>query len=397
MDWPIAPEARSPVDEAAERARESRAFFTNDDAPCDRPGVIASAPPEPPQEPRFPHLRRQIAVAIFAGAAVGLVAYGWATSSGRNGESVSAHVPPAANRAAAINLPPPNLLRPLSPQEATKENADRPFVSRPDTAAARFVLHADAADRERAVTCLAQAAYYEASGEGVDGERAVAQIVLNRVHHPGFPSTVCGVVYQGGDRTTGCQFSFVCDGSMQRVPVPALWTRSREIAEQALAGKVFAPVGHATHYHADYVLPYWADSLDKSVQLGHHIFYRLRSIYGDARAFSQRYGGAEPQVRLPGTAVIVAPTAPVSQQLANVLMGDGVEGLSRNVEKASIAQRVPLLVDSSSGTLLADSGGAGHRDREPKSSGDCQTSADRKQLTPLSADNVRASADTGGC
>jgi spore germination cell wall hydrolase CwlJ-like protein len=396
MDWPIAPEARSPVDEAAERARESRASFTNDDAACDGLGIIASAPPEPPQKPRFPHLRRQIAVAIFAGAAVGLVAYGWATSSGRNGESVSAHVPPAANSAAAINLPPPNLLRPLSPAEATKENADRPFVSRPDTAAARFVLHADAADRERAVTCLAQAAYYEASGEGVDGERAVAQIVLNRVHHPGFPSTVCGVVYQGGDRATGCQFSFVCDGSMQRVPVPALWTRSREIAEQALAGKVFAPVGHATHYHADYVLPYWADSLDKSVQLGHHIFYRLRSIYGDSRAFSQRYGGTEPQVRVPGAAVVIPPAA-VTQQLANALISDGVEGLSKNIEKASPTPHSALLVDSSSGTLLADSGGAGQGDREPKSSGDCQTSADRKQLTPLSADNVRASADNKGC
>jgi spore germination cell wall hydrolase CwlJ-like protein len=305
-------------------------------------------------------------------------------------------VPPAANTAAATNLPPPNLLRPLSPQEATKENSDRPFVSRPDTAAARFVLHADAADRERALTCLAQAVYYEASGEGIDGERAVAQIVLNRLHHPGFPSTVCGVVYQGGDRTTGCQFSFVCDGSMQRIPIPTLWSRSREIAEQALAGKVFAPVGHATHYHADYVLPYWADSLDKSVQLGHHIFYRLRSIYGESRAFSQRYGGTEPQVRVPGAALVIPPAA-VTQQLANALISDGVEGLSKNIEKASPTPHSALLVDSSSGTLLADSGGAGHGDREPKSSGDCQTSADRKQLTPLSADNVRASADNKGC
>jgi len=396
MDWPIAPEARSPVDEAAERARESRASFTNDDAPCDGPGIIASAPPEPPQEPRLPHLRRQIAVAIFAGAAVGLVAYGWATSSGRNGESVSAHVPPAANSAAAINLPPPNLLRPLSPEEAAKQNSDRPFVSRPDTAAARFVLHADAADRERAVTCLAQAAYYEASGEGVDGERAVAQIVLNRVHHPGFPSTVCGVVYQGGDRATGCQFSFVCDGSMQRVPVPALWTRSREIAEQALAGKVFAPVGHATHYHADYVLPYWADSLDKSVQLGHHIFYRLRSIYGESRAFSQRYGGTEPQVRVPGAAVVIPPAA-VTQQLANALISDGVEGLSKNIEKASPTPHSPLLMDSSGGTLLADSGGVIPKVPKVQRSDDCPASTDAKHLEPLGANDMRASVDRAGC
>ena len=396
MDWPIAPEARSRVDEGAERARESRALFANDDAPPDELSIIASAPPERPQEPRSPPLRRRIAVAILAGAAVGLVAYGWATSSGRNGESVSAHVPPAANTAAATNLPPPNLLRPLSPQEATKENSDRPFVSRPDTAASRFVLHADAADRERALTCLAQAVYYEASGEGIDGERAVAQIVLNRLHHPGFPSTVCGVVYQGGDRTTGCQFSFVCDGSMQRIPIPTLWSRSREIAEQALAGKVFAPVGHATHYHADYVLPYWADSLDKSVQLGHHIFYRLRSIYGDSRAFSQRYGGTEPQVRVPGAAVVIPPAA-VTQQLANALMSDGVEGLTNDVEKASSAPRPPLLVDSSSGTLLADAGTPAPRPRKQKSSDECAASADRKQLAPLGANEMRSSDEGAGC
>jgi hypothetical protein len=94
---------------------------------------------------------------------------------------------------------------------------------------------------------------------------------------------------------------------MQRIPVPSLWNRSREIAQQALAGHVFAPIGHATHYHADYVLPYWADSLDKSVQIGRHIFYRLRNSLGDSRSFFQRYGGTEPEVRQPGATVVIPP------------------------------------------------------------------------------------------
>src|SRR6478672_9025686 len=164
-----------------------------------------------------------------------------------------------------LNLPPPDLLRPLSPEEAAKENSERPFVKRPDSAAAKFVLKAGGDNREKALNCLTQAVYYEAASEGPDGERAVAQIVLNRMHHPGYPASVCGVIYQGSERGTGCQFTFTCDGSLLRTPAPALWTRARKIAEESLDGKVFATVGHATHYHADYVLPYWADSLDKTV------------------------------------------------------------------------------------------------------------------------------------
>jgi spore germination cell wall hydrolase CwlJ-like protein len=396
MDSQIATHARYRAQGSNDVRTEGRLFFGADDQPCDRSETAACALKAQRKERRAPRRRAAVGLLLVAGAG-SLIAYGSVMMSGRNGRAASPHSGlPATNRTAVINLPPPNLLRPLSPQEATKENADRPFVSRPDTAAARFVLHADAADRERAVTCLAQAAYYEASGEGVDGERAVAQIVLNRLHHPGFPSTVCGVVYQGGDRPTGCQFSFVCDGSMQRVPVPALWTRSREIAEQALAGKVFAPVGHATHYHADYVLPYWADSLDKSVQLGHHIFYRLRSIYGESRAFSQRYGGTEPQVRVPGAAVVIPPTA-ATQQLANALMSDGVEGLSKDIEKASPTPHSPLLVDSSSGTLLADSGGVIPRPPKAQRPGDCPASTDAKHLEPLGANDMRASVDRAGC
>ena len=97
---------------------------------------------------------------------------------------------------------------------------------------------------------------YEA-GDDPAGQRAVAQVVLNRVRHPAFPKTVCGVVFEGQDRTTGCQFTFSCDGALTRwSPSPALWTAARQIATAALTGTVYRPVGYATHYHTDWVVPY---------------------------------------------------------------------------------------------------------------------------------------------
>jgi len=323
----FAPTAEAPSRPAdgGERGRQhaERLFGSSDDQPRSLYLVENKRPAARPRS--FPRRRRGQVVATLLGIAAIALVFGLVLRIGHNRQpSITRVLPSATPRGAAImNLPPPNLLRPLSAEEATKENAERPFVARSDSPAARFVLRADADDRTRAVTCLAQAVYYEAAGEGTDGGRAVAQVVLNRLHHPGYPSTICGVVYEGADRPSGCQFSFTCDGSMQRVPIPWLWTRSREIAEQALAGKVFAPVGHATHYHADYVLPFWADSLDKSVQIGHHIFYRLPSIFGEARAFSQRYGGTEPAVREPGAAVVL-PATGATEQLATALITDGL-------------------------------------------------------------------------
>ena len=91
-------------------------------------------------------------------------------------------------------------------------------------------------DRTRALECLTAAIYYEAASEPDQGQRAVAQVVLNRVAHPSFPNTVCGVVYQGSERSTGCQFSFTCDGSLMRVPSKFFWERARGVAAQALSG-----------------------------------------------------------------------------------------------------------------------------------------------------------------
>lgn len=303
---------------------------------------------------------------------------------------------PHLQQLAQINLPPPNLLKPLTPDEAAKENAERPFVDRADTPAARFILKTDAGDRERALTCLTQAVYYEAAGEGTDGGRAVAQVVLNRMRHPGYPASVCGVVYQGAERPSGCQFTFTCDGSLLRKPIAALWTRSRKIAEEALAGRVFAPIGHATHYHADYVLPYWADSLDKTVQIGRHIFYRLRSSLGDSRAFIQHYAGSEPAPPEPDATVVIPP-AEVTDQLATALISDGVTGSGPVAEKAAPPATPAPLIDSLHGSLIGDGPAATGQASKPKQASECPPASEAKRLTPLRANDVRAGDSHGGC
>jgi hypothetical protein len=151
-------------------------------------------------------------------------------------------------------------------------------------------------DRLRSLDCLAQAIYYEAASESEDGQRAVAQVVLNRVRHPAWPNTVCGVVYQGPMRAGGgCQFTFTCDGSLMRPAGGPAWARARILAAEALAGHTFAPVGLSTHYHTTAVFPTWAPRLERTVLIGAHQFYALPGQ--GSGAFSVRYAGGEPLAR----------------------------------------------------------------------------------------------------
>lgn len=161
-------------------------------------------------------------------------------------------------------------------------------------AAAAFRLAGTGIDQARALHCLASAVYYEAASEAVGGQRAVAQVVLNRVAHPSYPNSVCGVVFQGSERKTGCQFTFTCDGSLTRKPMKAAWDRALTVAQQALAGEVYEPVGLATHYHTIWINPYWASSLDTVGTIGAHRFYRWRGAAGRPAAFTANYRGAEP-------------------------------------------------------------------------------------------------------
>ncbi|WP_335655301.1 cell wall hydrolase [Parasphingorhabdus sp.] len=158
----------------------------------------------------------------------------------------------------------------------------------------QIAYRGSAVDNGRALYCLTQAIYYEAGMEPDAGQRAVAQVILNRVRHPSYPSTVCGVIYQGSERNTGCQFTYTCDGSLRRKAARFHWDRAKKVAAEALAGKSYTTVGTATHYHASYVYPYWAPSLRFLGTVGAHRFYSWKGNAGKAPAFSQRYRGGEP-------------------------------------------------------------------------------------------------------
>ena len=180
--------------------------------------------------------------------------------------------------------------------EAQRLNAAMAPASGALRPALRFVFKGSAQDRRRALRCLTQAVYYEAALEPENGQAGVAQVVLNRVRDPNYANTVCGVVFEGAERVTGCQFSFTCDGSLGQAPVGWAWERARKVAERALNGAVAQEVGTATHYHADYVHPWWAPTVAKVTQIGAHIFYRWKGVYGETAAFRKTYSGREPAI-----------------------------------------------------------------------------------------------------
>ncbi|MBV9512290.1 MAG: cell wall hydrolase [Caulobacteraceae bacterium] len=158
-----------------------------------------------------------------------------------------------------------------------------------------FRLEADEATRGRAVDCLAEAVYYEAGDQSPQGKAAVAQVVLNRVRHPAYPKSVCGVVYQGAPYR-GCQFTFACDGSLARRPEGEGWLAARATAEHALDGYVEVSVGASTHYHAIWAHPYWSSSMRPTLRVGGHQFYRFPGTVGQVSALSGAYAGAEPVI-----------------------------------------------------------------------------------------------------
>ena len=229
-----------------------------------------------------------------AGAGLLVLAAGLSVAALANDSGALPVRPQAVAPAApAVQEMTPFAVRQLAPGDAQKLNAALPLASGPNPAAAPFVLKADAKTYGRALECLTQAIYYEAAREPEEGQRGVAQVVLNRMRHPAYPASVCAVVYQGAERPTGCQFSFTCDGSLARAPMKEYWDRARRVASEALKGHVAASVGNATHYHADYVMPYWAPTLTKNAVVGAHIFYRWRGGWGQPGAFNQKWSRRE--------------------------------------------------------------------------------------------------------
>ena len=247
--------------------------------------------PFQPMRPWHTHPRETIAVGVLSAALLALAGVSGATPAF---PSFGSEPEAEAQSAIPLSKPLPNQIRDLPPDAALALNAKIPVANGPNPAAIPFNISKSSGDaRARALECLTSAIYYEAAQEPTEGQRAVAQVVLNRVRHPAFPNSVCGVVYEGSTRPTGCQFTFTCDGSMARAPMPDLWNRARKVADEALKGAVFAPVGLATHYHANYVVPYWASSLVKTSIEGAHIFYRWPGGWGRPAAFNDRWTGTE--------------------------------------------------------------------------------------------------------
>ena len=223
-------------------------------------------------------------------------------------------------------------------------NAALPFANGPVHSAQSFIVSGNDTDQRRALLCLTQAVYYEAAYEPFEGRRAVAQVVLNRMRHPAFPKSICGVVYQGAGSGV-CQFSFVCDGALYRRPAEAAWNQAEKIAQAALAGYVEKSVGEATHYHADYVAPRWAPLLAKVAEIGQHIFYRWPGGWGQPAAFNGRYAGEprDPATMRPAILPTVAQPDGTTVQLAQADAGPPV---------AHAPEDVGGLLDTSKGWTL---------------------------------------------
>lgn len=235
-------------------------------------------------------------LALFAGLPALVAA--WETRSPSSSDPARFGMAAAARLKRPATPPPavePVQLYALDRDQARAFNQGIPFSRQPNPAARPFIFAGSETDLARATDCLAAAQIYEA-GDDAAGERAVAQVVLNRVRHPAFPKTVCGVVFQGQERATGCQFTFTCDGALARTPGQAAWDRARDIAKAALAGQVFRPVGYATHYHTDWVVPYWSGSLDKIGAVGAHLFFRWRGWWGTPPAFRRTGEEDEPLI-----------------------------------------------------------------------------------------------------
>lgn len=241
----------------------------------------------------------------------------------------------------------PVVLRPLSPQEASEINAAIPGLQGPVEAALPFRLPEPAAgfvSARSALDCLTSAVYYESAGQPLQGQRAVAQVIVNRMRHPAFPKSICGVVYQGSELRTGCQFSFTCDGSLARTPSQSGWQTARLAASAILSGQVEPSVGTATHYHADYVVPYWASSLQKITTIGNHIFYRFTGFWGKRQAFNGAYTG-EAANDPAASAAMVPFDMSVTRSEPNPLVQD-------DLSRSRLILPMPTLTVPESGTLI---------------------------------------------
>jgi len=231
---------------------------------------------EPWEAPEFTTTRQSVSVQSPAAAAAGSTgaAASLTTPIVKRAVALSSTTPapmeatPIEIAAAPVSLQSPRLDKGYGTSLVPKSD---------DSTAPRYADLIDPDNLNKEQRCLAEAVYFEARSEPEEGQAAVAQVVLNRVKSGLYPSSICGVVYQNRHRHLACQFTFACEGKALRITDSASWERAKRVASAVLEGKTYlADVGGATHYHANYVRPYWARRLKKMDVIGRHIFYKLK-------------------------------------------------------------------------------------------------------------------------
>lgn len=261
---------------------------------------------------------------LLVAVAIGAVLY---LSQARAGGGTAARPHPVAPPADVVPDVLPMELAPVTEDDARAANARIALVTKGFVAARPFVYPGGGDARLRARDCLAAAMIYEA-GDDRRGQLSVGQVVINRARHPAFPKSICGVVFQGSERRTGCQFTFTCDGALARRYSEAAWLRAQINADMMLSGLTDPSVGLATHYHTDWVRPYWSDSLEKIAIVDTHLFFRWPGYWGTPGAFRGAVSGTDgPVAKLAALSPLHAnalglPTELAAGVDANAAVGD---------------------------------------------------------------------------
>jgi hypothetical protein len=196
--------------------------------------------------------------------------------------------------------------------------------------------------------CMSEAIYYEARGEAYEGQVAVGEVIMNRVRSKHYPGSVCGVVYQGSHRATGCQFTFTCDGSLNRRPRGRGWERAQHVATLVMQGYTRPVTQRATHYHTREINPIWSSGLVQTANIGSHVFYRFPNRV-EAPAYQQalaRRRGAIARRASPAELIPAASEAALSAEEQEAVRIEGAlvtpEDESETAVVATEASAAPL-------------------------------------------------------
>ncbi|MDK2761594.1 MAG: cell wall hydrolase [Sphingopyxis sp.] len=282
-------------------------------------------------------LRRDWTGWLFVLIAVSAIASVLYASNMANSGSRHVHARPVVPPANVVPQVAPMVLAPVTQDDARAQNAEIALVTKGFVAARPFFYAGSGDARLRARDCLAAAMIYEA-GDDAMGQQAVGQVVINRARHPAFPKSICAVVFQGSDRTTGCQFTFTCDGALNRRYSTAAWTRAQSNADMMLSGTTFAAVGLATHYHTNWVRPYWSDSLEKIAIVDTHLFFRWPGYWGTPGAFRGAVSGNDaPIAKMAALSPLHAMALGMSGDMAGI-DADAAVGEAKVVSGASTGE-----------------------------------------------------------